>query len=157
MSEQHRKKGSGRESLDEVDEAGVESFPASDPPAHNMPGRGKRESGDPDDQPKAPNDRPPRPAKRGTTTAAMRDAMPSGRTMGKSSARDPAAAPFDTDDEAAGRPAERRAIAAALRDEKAHPSFDIGYAPAAAAKWPEFFAIAAAMVVIAFLLMTVLS
>jgi hypothetical protein len=48
------------------------------------------------------------------TTAELRDLMPSRRTPGKTSARDPAAAPFDTDDEAAGYPAQRPAIDAAL-------------------------------------------
>jgi hypothetical protein len=36
------------------------------------------------------------------TSAQLRDEMPSARTVGRSSARDPAAAPMDTDDEAAG-------------------------------------------------------
>jgi hypothetical protein len=44
------------------------------------------------------------------TTSQLRDAMPSKRTPGKTSARDPAMASFDTDDEAAGRPPTREAI-----------------------------------------------
>jgi hypothetical protein len=46
----------------------------------------------------------------GPTTAQLRGEMPSRRTPGKSSAEHPAAVPFDTDDEAAGRPADREAI-----------------------------------------------
>jgi hypothetical protein len=42
--------------------------------------------------------------------------MPSGRTPTLDSAREPAAASFDTDDEAAGRPAQ----AAAIRQAMAH-------------------------------------
>lgn len=87
-----------RRAEDEVAEAGYESFPASDPPAYNMPGRPDSESHD---------DAP-------ATTAEMRGRMPSRRTMGKSSAEDPAVAPFDTDDEAAGRPAQASAIEQAM-------------------------------------------
>ncbi len=45
----------------------------------------------------------------GPTTAQLRGEMPSRRTPGKTSAEDPAAIPFETDDEAAGRPAPREA------------------------------------------------
>jgi hypothetical protein len=44
------------------------------------------------------------------TTAEARGALPSRRTPGKSSARDPGAAPFDPDDEAARRLAHVAAI-----------------------------------------------
>ena len=47
-------------------------------------------------------------------TAQLREQMPSRRTPGKTSARDPAAAPFDTDDEAAGRTAQQAAIEQAM-------------------------------------------
>ena len=43
--------------------------------------------------------------------------MPSGRTPTIDSAHEPAAASFDTDDEAAGRPAQRAAIEQALAHE----------------------------------------
>jgi hypothetical protein len=43
--------------------------------------------------------------------------MPSGRTPSKTSARDPAAAPFDTDDEAAGTPPSSAAVERALAEE----------------------------------------
>jgi hypothetical protein len=46
------------ERIDEVTEAGLESFPASDPPAYNTPGRGKSNGSEPDDEPKD-EDRPP--------------------------------------------------------------------------------------------------
>jgi hypothetical protein len=52
-----------------------------------------------------------------TNTAQLRDEMASGRTPTKTSARDVAAAPFDTDDEAAGRPAPRPAVERALAGE----------------------------------------
>ena len=50
-------------------------------------------------------------------TAQLRDEIPSGRTPSKTSARDPAMAPFDTDDEAAGRPAPPEAVQRALAEE----------------------------------------
>ncbi len=56
---------------------------------------------------------------RAPNTSELREQMPSGRTPGKTSARDPAAAPFDADDEAAGRPAPREAIERALAHEHA--------------------------------------
>jgi hypothetical protein len=51
-------------------------------------------------------------------TAQLRGEIPSGRTPSKTSARDVAAAPFDTDDEAAGRPAPAPAVERALAEEK---------------------------------------
>jgi hypothetical protein len=50
-------------------------------------------------------------------TAQLRATMPSGRTPSIDSAREPAAASFDTDDEAAGRPAQTAAIEQALAHE----------------------------------------
>ena len=52
------------------------------------------------------------------STSQLRDEMPSGRTPSKTSARDPAAAPFDTDDEAAGRPAQDAAVERAIAEER---------------------------------------
>jgi hypothetical protein len=51
------------------------------------------------------------------SSAQLRDEIPSGRTPSKTSARDPAAAPFDTDDEAAGRPPSSAAVERALAEE----------------------------------------
>ena len=87
--------------FDEVTEAGMESFPASDPPAFNArdgESRGSEQLEEP-------------------TTAQLREGMRSRRTMGVSSAREPSAAPFDTDDEAAGRPAQASAIRQAMAQE----------------------------------------
>jgi hypothetical protein len=50
-------------------------------------------------------------------TVQLRAAMRSGRTPSIDSAHEPAAASFDTDDEAAGRPAQRAAIEQALEHE----------------------------------------
>jgi hypothetical protein len=61
--------------------------------------------------------RPVRPASP-PSTSQLRDEMPSGRTPSKTSARDPAAAPFDTDDEAAGRPAQDAAVERAIAEER---------------------------------------
>ena len=52
-------------------------------------------------------------------TAELREQMASGRTPSQTSAREPAAAPFDTDDEAAGRPAPGAAIEQAMAHERA--------------------------------------
>ncbi len=51
------------------------------------------------------------------TTAQLRATIPSGRTVTIDSAHEPAAASFDTDDEAAGRPAPPAAIRQAMADE----------------------------------------
>jgi hypothetical protein len=51
------------------------------------------------------------------TAAQLRGEMASGRTPTKTSAADPAAAPFDTDDEAAGRPPSSGAVERALAEE----------------------------------------
>jgi hypothetical protein len=90
--------------VDEVTEAGFESFPASDPPAFNARD-GDILDHDPVRSPANP------------TTAELRGGMDSRRTVGISSAQDPSAAPFDTDDEAAGRPAQASAIRQAMAHE----------------------------------------
>ncbi|HUQ52329.1 MAG TPA: hypothetical protein VM692_08910 [Gammaproteobacteria bacterium] len=56
-------------------------------------------------------------AERAPNTAQLRGAMRSGRTPSIDSAHEPAAASFDTDDEAAGRPAQTAAIEQALANE----------------------------------------
>jgi hypothetical protein len=58
----------------------------------------------------------------GPNTAQLRAAIPSARTISIDSAHEPAAAPFDTDDEAAGRPAPRAAIEQALAHEGRLPA-----------------------------------
>ena len=61
-------------------------------------------------------------AKRAPNTAQLRGAMRSGRTPSIDSAHEPAAASFDTDDEAAGRPAQTSAIKQALASEGRMPT-----------------------------------
>ena len=70
----------------------------------------------------ATSDRRAKPALAATqdtapTTAQLRATIPSGRTVTIDSAHEPAAASFDTDDEAAGRPAPPAAIRQAMADE----------------------------------------
>jgi hypothetical protein len=61
------------------------------------------------------------------TSAQLRDEMASGRTPGQTSARDPAAAPFDTDDEAAGRPPQSAAVERALAEERVRNAQQIAH------------------------------
>jgi hypothetical protein len=51
------------------------------------------------------------------TSEQLRSAIDRGRTWDKVPVLDPAAAPLDTDSEAAGTPASREAVAAAMREE----------------------------------------
>lgn len=60
-----------------------------------------------------------------TNTVELRERMPSGRTPTRTSAHEPAAAPFDTDDEAAGRPASRAAIEQTVVHENAQAQRDV--------------------------------
>jgi hypothetical protein len=85
--------------------------------------------------------------RRDPNTAQLRAAMPSGRTASSDSARDPALASFDTDDEAAGRPAQQAAIEQALAHEGRVPVQRPGQASKgmAGALWI-FVAVAAAAV-----------
>jgi hypothetical protein len=55
-------------------------------------------------------------------TEQLRARIPSARTVTTDSAHEPAAAPFDTDDEAAGRPAKPAAIRQALEHEGRLPA-----------------------------------
>ncbi len=63
-----------------------------------------------------------RSSERRTNTVQLRAAMRSARTPSTTSAREPAAASFDTDDEAAGRPAQAAAIELALAHEGRLPA-----------------------------------
>jgi hypothetical protein len=56
------------------------------------------------------------------TTAQLRATIPSGRTVTLDSAHEPSAASFDTDDEAAGRPAQAAAIRQAMAHEGQLPA-----------------------------------
>jgi hypothetical protein len=57
------------------------------------------------------------PERQKPNTVQLRATIPSGRTPTIDSAHEPAAASFDTDDEAAGRPAQTAAIEQALAHE----------------------------------------
>lgn len=57
------------------------------------------------------------PPRKGPNTAHLRDAIDRGRTGSKVPARDPAAAPLGTDDEAAGTPPSTEDVKSALRHE----------------------------------------
>ena len=82
------------------------------------------------------------------TTAQLRATMRSGRAPTIDSAREPSAAPFDTDDEAAGRTAQAAAIKQALAHEGRVPAQSPGGARSALAApvWI-LIAVAAAAVV----------
>ena len=57
---------------------------------------------------------------RGATTDQLRDAIDRGRTGSKVPARDPAAAPLGTDDEAGGAPTDPRVVKETLERETAN-------------------------------------
>ena len=72
-------------------------------------------------------------ARQEPTTAQLRATMRSGRTPTIDSAHEPSAAPFDTDDEAAGRTAQTAAIKQALAHEGRAPAQAPGDAKSALA------------------------
>ena len=65
---------------------------------------------------------------RDPNTEQLRARIPSARTVTTNSAHEPAAAPFDADDEAAGRPAQSAAIRQALAHEGRLPAQQPGSA-----------------------------
>ena len=91
----------------------------------------------------------------GPNTAQLRARIPSARTVSIDSAHEPAAAPFDTDDEAAGRPAQQAAIEQALAHEGRLPA----QAPAARARAgrPGFFWVMAAGLLAAIVILLIMS
>ena len=91
----------------------------------------------------------------GRNTAQLRAAIPSARTVTINSAREPAAASFDTDDEAAGRPAQAAAIEQALAHEGRLPAQQTSASGARAGLPGSVWIIAAALVVLLLLWMAV--
>jgi hypothetical protein len=67
-------------------------------------------------------DRDANVAGREPNTQQLRGRIPSARTVTTDSAHEPSAAPFDTDDEAAGRPAQSAAIRQAMAHEGRLPA-----------------------------------
>jgi hypothetical protein len=99
-----------------------------------------------------------RGATRGTNTVQLRSRIPSGRTPTIDSAHEPAAASFDTDDEAAGRPAQQAAIEQALANEGRVEAQVPGSAQtpeSARTRWPALLFILAAVSVAAVVLVLV--
>ncbi len=91
----------------------------------------------------------------GTNTTQLRARIPSARTVSIDSAHEPAAASFDTDDEAAGRPAQQAAIEQALAHEGRLPA----EAPATRtrASRPGVFWVMAAVLLAAIVMLLVMS
>lgn len=65
---------------------------------------------------------PTSPARPGATTEQLRDAIDRGRTGSKVPARDAAAAPLGTDDEAGGTPTDPRIVQEVLDRETRNPA-----------------------------------
>ena len=84
-----------------------------------------------DDLPPSRSAKPmdPPPASGRPTTAQLKGDIDSGRTGDKVGVFDPALAPLGTDDEAAGAPHSREAIAMARREERGGPAGGGGNAP----------------------------
>src|SRR4051812_19252111 len=84
-----------------------------------------------DDLPPSRSAKPmdPPPASGRPTTAQLKGDIDSGRTGDKVGVFDPALAPLGTDDEAAGAPPSREAIAMARRQERGGPAGGGGNAP----------------------------
>lgn len=97
---------------DEVLEAGLESFPASDPPAFAQGGPREPQPDIEADSPEVQGH-----ATGGADSARLRGAMPSGRTMNIRASEEPSAAPLGTDDEAAGTPPGAAAVGMAMAAE----------------------------------------
>jgi len=110
-----------------------------------------------DEQEAAGRDQPPvHGPGNGPNTTQLRARIRSARTVGKTSAREPAAASFDADDEAAGRPAQAAAVEQALAHEGRLPAQQTSASGARAGLPGSVWIIAAFLVAVLLLWMVVL-